>query len=297
MWLYRYFSGKQRQSQYKLMKEIGRGNFGIVYKCILHEHMDVECAAKVIELKGTDEKNLEQIRMEIEIWSDMRNMHVVKLLKVITDEKLGRVILFSELMDENMKERHRRMARLGSKPRLHTILISALQISRAMEYIHDLQIVHRDLKSENVFITKETFKVGDMGLSRRVGRCMTAETGSYRWMAPEVIRHEEYGTSCDVYSFGILLYEMLTLTVPFSRMSTYQVILAVARHNTRPELPPGLPKDVRELVCECWHEHAEERPCFPELTKRIEVIIEKKMSFGAMQMCGVSMPDRVRFDL
>ena len=126
---------------------------------------------------------------------------------------------------------------------------------------------------------------------------MTAETGSYRWMAPEVIRHEEYGKSCDVYSFGILLYEMLTLTIPFSKMTTYQVIFAVARDNIRPELPPGLPEDVRTLVCQCWHARDDTRPQFSDVARRIEGVIAKKISFGALEMCGVSVPGRARLEL
>ena len=101
------------------------------------------------------------------------------------------------------------------------------QIATGMEYLHALQppVLHRDLKSANVLIAEggQRLAIADFGLARyqaNPGKKMTAETGSYRWMAPEVIRHEEYDKRCDVYSFAILAWEMLTYRVPFDNMST-----------------------------------------------------------------------------
>ena len=103
------------------------------------------------------------------------------------------------------------------------------QIATGMEYLHALQppVLHRDLKSANVLIAEggQRIAIADFGLARyqaNPGKKMTAETGSYRWMAPEVIRHEEYDKRCDVYSFAILAWEMLaTYRVPFDNMSTF----------------------------------------------------------------------------
>jgi serine/threonine protein kinase len=291
MWIYRYlFNGNP---MYTLHNQIGNGSFGCVYRCTLHEGSDVQCAAKVLPVKFASKEDLHQMKAEIDIWSNIKNIYIVSLYKVIQDE--NKIILFSELMDETLRDRHARMLRLGSKPKLYTIFSSALQVSRAVEYLHDMDIVHRDLKSENIFVKENACKVGDFGLSRKVGTCMTAETGSYRWMAPEVIRHEEYSTPCDVYSLGILLYEMLTLSVPFSKMTPYQVIFAVARDKKRPELPPGLPSEVRDLVVQCWNDEADLRPKITELTVRLEVLMVKKISFGALEMCSSPTIDHSRF--
>ena len=291
MWFYRCFSNGN--PKYTLHKCIGNGSFGRVHKCTLHEGTNVECAAKVLSLSGASEVDICQMKTEIEIWSNLKNMYIIGLLKVIQENK--QIILFSELMDENMRERHTRMLRLGSKPRLHTILTAALQVSRAMEYLHDREIVHRDLKSDNIFVKGDLCKLGDFGLSRKVGMGMTAETGSYRWMAPEVIRHEDYSTPCDVYSFAILLYEMLTLSIPFSRMTPYQVIFAVARDKKRPELPPGLPGEVRRLIEKCWEDKPNLRPESTKLTVDLELMITKKISFGALEMCSSPTIDHSRF--
>lgn len=97
-----------------------------------------------------------------------------------------------------------------------------------MNYLHLCSIMHRDLKSGNVLLdTHGTVKISDFGLScvLEIGKSssdLTAETGTYRWMAPEVIRHEPYSTKADVYSFGVVLWEMITKDQPFRGMTPIQ---------------------------------------------------------------------------
>ena len=84
---------------------------------------------------------------------------------------------------------------------------------------------------------------------------MTAETGSYRWMAPEVIRHEPYGTGCDVYSFGVLCWEMLSYSIPFPQHTPVEVALSVATKGMRPEIPAHSPSVLVDLIEQCWQQH------------------------------------------
>lgn len=99
---------------------------------------------------------------------------------------------------------------------------------QGMNYLHLCSIMHRDLKSGNVLLDAHgTVKISDFGLScvLEIGHAsadLTAETGTYRWMAPEVIRHEPYSTKADVYSFGVVLWEMITKDQPFRGMTPIQ---------------------------------------------------------------------------
>jgi len=96
---------------------------------------------------------------------------------------------------------------------------------------------------------------------------MTAETGSYRWMAPEVIRHEPYGTGCDVYSFGVLCWEMLSYSIPFPQHTPVEVALSVATKGVRPEIPAHSPRVLVDLIEQCWQQQALLRPSFAKVRR------------------------------
>ena len=136
-------------------------------------------------------------------------------------------------------------------------------------------LISGDLKSES-FVAKLT----DFGLAVKdasVKQEMTAETGTYRYMAPEVIRHERYDYAADVYSFGLLLWEVITREKPFTGMSQIEAAGAVALEKKRPPFPLGIPLNVKALVEKCWAEKQEERiqveaiiKCLDELGNNIE---------------------------
>ncbi|RLO07836.1 hypothetical protein DYB28_008786, partial [Aphanomyces astaci] len=136
-----------------------------------------------------------------------------------------------------------------------------------MNYLHLCNIMHRDLKSANVLLDVfGTVKISDFGLScvleAGTSSDLTAETGTYRWMAPEVIGHEPYSAKADVYSFGVILWEMIGKDQPFKGMTPIQAAFAVARQSLRPAFPDVTPSCLRTLVNRCWHQNPADRPTF-----------------------------------
>jgi serine/threonine protein kinase len=144
----------------------------------------------------------------------------------------------------------------------------AVDVAAGMQHLHSVDVLHRDLKSGNIMLdSRGRAKLCDFGLScfiRPDGE-PTAETGTYRWMAPEVIRHEKYSFPADVYSFGIVLWEMCARARPFDDLSPIQAAFGVAKNNLRPTIPSHMSPTMKALLTRCWHPNPTHRPTFKDI--------------------------------
>ena len=160
--------------------------------------------------------------------------------------------------------------------RLINPLKVAYEVSKGMQHLHFLDIMHRDLKSANIILdSRGCAKIADFGLSCQISRGseMTAETGTYRWMAPEVIRHEQYSLAADVYSFGILLWELFARSRPFDDLTPVQAAYRVALHHLRPAIPGTMPPLVAHLQEQLWHRDAAARPTFDAICVTLNALM------------------------
>ena len=103
---------------------------------------------------------------------------------------------------------------------------------------------------------------------------MTAETGTYRWMAPEVIEHKPYTEKADVFSFAVVLWELLTCRVPYSEMTPLQAAVGVVQKGLRPGIPSNTPPALGQLMEACWAQDATHRPSFKDLAPRLQLMLE-----------------------
>ena len=144
----------------------------------------------------------------------------------------------------------------------------ALEVSSGMKHLHSKEVLHRDLKSGNIMLDAQGHaKICDFGLScfvRQDGE-QTAETGTYRWMAPEVIRHEKYSFSADVYSYGIMLWEVFARAKPYADLTPIQAAYGVAKKNLRPTIPESVSPAMSHLMTRCWAKNPAQRPTFAEI--------------------------------
>jgi serine/threonine protein kinase len=154
-----------------------------------------------------------------------------------------------------------------------------------MAYLHNEPnvVIHRDLKPRNILLVNSAanhLKVGDFGLSKIIKAQhasdvykMTGETGSYRYMAPEVFKHRKYDKKVDIFSFAMILYEMLEGDPPFSNYEPYDAAKYVAEGH-RPVFRKGHTNELKDLVELCWSGDVSLRPSFLEILKRLEKLKE-----------------------
>ncbi|VFQ85336.1 unnamed protein product [Cuscuta campestris] len=156
----------------------------------------------------------------------------------------------------------------------------ALDLSRGLSYLHSKKIVHRDVKAENMLLdTNRTLKIADFGVARveaQNPKDMTGETGTLGYMAPEVLDGKPYNRKCDVYSFGICLWEIYCCDLPYPDLSFAEVSSAVVRHNLRPEIPRCCPSMLSSIMKKCWDANPEKRPEMDEVVRLLEGIDTSK---------------------
>ncbi|KAI5382537.1 putative serine/threonine-protein kinase sis8, variant 2 [Lathyrus oleraceus] len=162
---------------------------------------------------------------------------------------------------------HRPNSQLDERRRLRM----ALDAARGMNYLHNSTpvIVHRDLKSPNLLVDKNwVVKVCDFGLSRmKYSTFLSSRStaGTAEWMAPEVLRNELSDEKCDVFSYGVILWELSTLRQPWGGMNPMQVVGAVGFQHRRLDIPDNVDPAVANIIRQCWQTDPKLRPTFAEI--------------------------------
>lgn len=163
---------------------------------------------------------------------------------------------------------------------LKTVVQIALDLARGLSYLHSKTIVHRDVKTENMLLdTNKNLKIADFGVARveaKNPKDMTGETGTLGYMAPEVFQGKPYNRSCDVYSFGICLWEIYCCDMPYRNLSFAEVSSSVVHQHLRPDIPRCCPSSLANVMRRCWDGNPDHRPPMDEVVKMLEAIDTSK---------------------
>ncbi|KAJ9552795.1 hypothetical protein OSB04_016840 [Centaurea solstitialis] len=156
----------------------------------------------------------------------------------------------------------------------------ALDLSRGLSYLHSKKIVHRDLKTENMMLhANRTLKLVDFGVSRveaQNPRDMTGVTGTLSYVALEVFEGKSYNRKCDVYSFGICIWEIYCCDMPYADLSFTKASSAIVNQSLRPSIPKCCPSSFASILKKCWDMNPEKRQEMEEVVKLLEAIDTSK---------------------
>eukprot|EP01098_Paradermamoeba_levis_P014665 TRINITY_DN70_c0_g1_i3.p1 TRINITY_DN70_c0_g1~~TRINITY_DN70_c0_g1_i3.p1 ORF type:complete len:360 (-),score=123.87 TRINITY_DN70_c0_g1_i3:147-1097(-) len=247
------------------ISEIGGGNFGKVYKGV---YFGVDVAIKQL-LDVDDEFMHKFIEREMAVLKGIRHPNVVQFLG-LSKSSDGNIFIITEFIPggDLRKILKNKSIPLGWKLRVKI----AIDVASAMSFLHSKGIIHRDLKSNNLLVG-ENFKVKvcDFGFARDIdsSECMTL-CGTDEWMAPEVMLGEKYNEKADVFSYGMVLVELITRKKPPKRLPGKA--FAYEPEKLKQEAPPQCPPGFIEIVNECSVWDPDKRPSLKEVLPKLKAL-------------------------
>ena len=268
-------------SHYKILEKLGEGGMGVVYKA-QDTKLDRLVALKFLpqHLAASVENTARFIR-EAKAASSLNHPNILTIYDF--DEVDGMKFIVMEYVEGHELKNIVGAYRNTPLP-IEKILYTAIQIAEGLKAAHSKGIVHRDIKSENIMVTNDgRVKIMDFGLAQflntgadftRTGRVV----GTAHYMSPEQIEGKHVDERSDIFSFGVLLYEMLTRTLPFSADYDLAVLYLIVNADPQPpiEVDPSIPSELNQLVLRCLMKLKEERfQSCDEISSELDALLKR----------------------
>ena len=307
-----------RSEDLTIDKVLGQGGFGTVYKGTWNDRTVAikelnESSGSGSDLSGLSSEDVisggstsskfQEFQRECWIMSTMVHPNITQLYGVSVIPVLRMVMqfcpggdLFDFLHPKDSNGKRHSIKRSDVSWDLRFKI--GLDIAKGMRYLQSIKppIIHRDLRSLNVFLVNPTessklrAQVADFGLSRRVAPKIKGFLGTWQWLAPEVIDSgsDQYDQRADIYSFGVVLWEILTAGIPFDEyyfdprfgkkvkegegiecydINVINIKKAIINDHVRPTIPPEVPDEVRTIIRDCWKVNPDDRPSFEHIVQ------------------------------
>jgi len=236
---------------------------------------------KVLNKDSITDKAIADFRGEAEILKSLRNHPNVVLFLGITSPPQPVSIVTEYCSNGSLH----RLLRSNQTMEFDLQMKIASGTARGMLHLHAEKLIHRDLAARNILLTENYEpKVSDFGLTRPNQDIDTNKTlsdiGPLKWMAPESITSKTYSFASDTWSFGVVLWEIVTRTDPYPNMEPINVAMGVCYENLRLPIPPVCDPLFAEVMVSCWNTDPTQRPTFKEICNKFNVKEKKNKSFS-----------------
>ncbi len=262
-------SNKKQQPHYKQVKLLGQGSFGKAF-LVVNTVDNKLYVIKTMILEEMNEKEQKEAYLEAKILEKLKHPNIIKFIEVFRSTKpvavLNIVMDYADGgdMQKKIKEQKKKNKYFAEK----VIIDWFTQICLALKHIHDKKILHRDLKSQNIFLTENgLIKLGDFGIAKCLNFTMEKAStivGTPYYLSPEIVQNQPYSFKSDIWSLGVLLYEMMCLKMPFEASSLPLLSLKISRGAFLP-VPSIYSEELRALVKQLLNVDASKRPSINEI--------------------------------
>lgn len=280
------------RNKLRLQTLLGQGNFGQVWKAEADDLTGHDGLTRLVAVKSIKEtasqKEKQELLHEIYIMQKIgTHPNVVTLLACCTEQEpyllIMEYVMCGKLLTY-LRERRSRPDRFSGSGALTSrdLTVFAYCVARGMDYIASKGIVHRDLAARNVLVDHNKLcKIADYGMSREMNgeersRPPQRHALPVRWMAPEALLYNAYNHETDVWAYGILLWEIVTLgSTPYAAMTGREVLSAVTE-GYRLERPPHCKPQLYRAMHSCWHADPSQRPTFAALKSQLAELLDNE---------------------
>ena len=275
---------------YIIEKELGKGTYGIVYKATKKDDNKI-CVIKQISLQGLNQAQKNEVKLESEILKSINSKYVVKYYDSFEEENnLNIVMEYCESGDLNdFIENQKKTKHLLQENIIWKFFI---KITLGLADIHKLKILHRDLKSLNIFLKEgNDVRVGDLGVAKVLNQTFFAKTfiGTPYYLSPEICEDKPYNDKSDVWALGCILYELCTYRHPFTAKSQGGLILKILNDNPEP-INDYYSKDLKDVLNKIFDKDFKNRPSCLDILK-MKNVIDKAKNLGIFEDIKSSFPD------
>ena len=264
---------------YIIKSKIGTGTYGVVYK-VTKKDLNKFFVLKQISLFGLPKDQIEEVQMEATILSKLNSKYVVQYLESFEEKNFLNIIMeycdggdLGQLLDKKIKKNEKQFEE-------EFIWKIFIQICLGLGYIHNQKILHRDLKTLNIFLTKDfDVKIGDLGVAKILTNQNFAKTfiGTPYYLSPELCEDKPYNEKSDVWALGVILYELCTFKHPFNAKSQAALIKKIAYGNYPPVEKYSV--DLQKLVDFILIKNYIKRPSVYDILSR-ECVMRKAQKLG-----------------